>query len=44
MKDEINCSYNGGGGAYPLQSVAIHFNHTVEKLCGRFFRTEVVHT
>ena len=29
MKDEINFSYNGGGDAYPLQSVAIHFNHTV---------------
>ena len=32
MKDELNCSYNGGGDAYLLQSVAIHFNHTVVKL------------
>ena len=30
MKDELNCSYNGGGDAYLLQSVAIHFNHTVQ--------------
>ena len=29
MKDELNFSYNGGGDAYLLQSVAIHFNHTV---------------
>ena len=29
MKDELNFSYNGGGGAYLLQSVAIHFNYTV---------------
>ena len=29
MKDDINCSYNDGGDAYLLQSVAIHFNHTV---------------
>ena len=29
MKDELNCSYNGRGDAYLLQSVAIHFNHTV---------------
>ena len=29
LKDELNCSYNGGGDAYLLQSVAIHFNHTV---------------
>ena len=29
MKDEINCSYIGGGYTYILQSVAIHFNHTV---------------
>ena len=29
MKDELNCSYIGGGDAYLLQSVAIHFNHTV---------------
>ena len=25
MKDEINCSCTGGGDAYLLQSVAIHF-------------------
>ena len=24
--DELNCSYNGGGVVYLLQSVAIHFN------------------
>ena len=29
MKDELNCSYNGGGDSYLLQSVSIHFNHTV---------------
>ena len=29
MKDEINFSYNGGGDAYLLQSVVIHFNRTV---------------
>ena len=29
MKYELNCSYNGGGDAYLLQSVAIHFNHKV---------------
>ena len=29
MKDELNCSDNGGGDAYLLKSVAIHFNHTV---------------
>ena len=29
MKDELNCSYNGGGLEYLLQSVAIHFNITV---------------
>ena len=29
MKDELNCSYIGEGDAYLLQSVAIHFNHTV---------------
>ena len=26
MKDEINCSCTGGGDAYLLQSVAIHFS------------------
>ena len=31
LKDELNCSYNGGGDAYILQSVAIHFKHTVFK-------------
>ena len=30
MKDELNFSHNDGGDAYLLQSVAIHFNHTVE--------------
>ena len=29
MKDEPNCSYDDGGDAYLLQSVAINFNHTV---------------
>ena len=29
MKDELNCSHNGGGVVYLLQSVAIHFNLTV---------------
>ena len=29
MKDELNCSHNDRGVAYLLQSVAIHFNHTV---------------
>ena len=29
MKDELNYPHNGGGDAYLLQSVAIHFNHTV---------------
>ena len=29
MKDELNCSHNGGQVAYLLQSVAIHFNLTV---------------
>ena len=29
MKDELNFSYNGGGYAYLLQSVAIHFNITL---------------
>ena len=29
MKDELNFPYNGGGDAYLLQSVSIHFNHTV---------------
>ena len=29
MKDELNCSHNGGGVADLLQSVAIHFIHTV---------------
>ena len=29
MKDELNCYYNGGVDAYLLQSVAMHFNHTV---------------
>ena len=28
MKDELNCSHNGGGVVYLLQSVAIHFNLT----------------
>ena len=31
MKDEINCFYYGGGIAYLLQSVAIHFNLTASK-------------
>ena len=34
MKDELNFSYNGGGDAYILQSVAIHFKHTVAKKKG----------
>ena len=34
MKDELNCSYNGGGDAYILQNVAIHFNHTVSAIYG----------
>ena len=29
MKDELKLSHNGGGDAYLLQSVVIHFNHTV---------------
>ena len=29
MKNELNLSYNGGGDAYLLRSVAVHFNHTV---------------
>ena len=29
MKDEINLPYNGGGVAYLLQRVAIHFKLTV---------------
>ena len=29
MKDELNCSHNGGGVVYLLQSVAIHINLTV---------------
>ena len=29
MEDEPNCSCNGGGVAYLLQSVATHFIHTV---------------
>ena len=29
MKNELNSSHNGGGDAYLLQSVAIHFKHTV---------------
>ena len=29
LKDELNCSYNVGGDAYRLQSIAIHFKHTV---------------
>ena len=28
-ENKLNLSYNGGGDAYVLQSVAIHFNHTV---------------
>ena len=32
MKDELNCSYDGGGVAYLLQSVAIHFNLIVGPL------------
>ena len=31
MKYEINCSYNDGEDAYILLSVAIHFNHTLDK-------------
>ena len=30
MKDDLNCSHNGGTDAYLLQSVYIHFNHTVK--------------
>ena len=40
MKDELNCSYNGGGDAYLLQSVAIHFSHTVLKTQMPHDRTE----
>ena len=29
MKDELNCSHNGGGVAYLLPSVAINLNPTV---------------
>ena len=29
MKDELNFFYDGGGVAYLLKSVAIHFNLTV---------------
>ena len=32
MKYELNCSFDGGGVAYILQSVAIHFKHTVDIL------------
>ena len=32
LKDEVNCSHNGGGVAYLLQILAIHFNHTVQYL------------
>ena len=32
MKEDLNWSYNGGGDAYLLQSVAIHFNHTVHTI------------
>ena len=37
MKDDLNCSHNGGGDAYLLQSIAIHFNHTVKK------KNQIVH-
>ena len=37
MKYEINFSYNGGGVAYLLQSVAIHFIHTVGGLTPEFY-------
>ena len=30
LKDELDCSHNGGGVVYLLQSGAIHFNLTVE--------------
>ena len=36
MKDELNCSYIGGGVAYLMQSVAIHFNLTVVRKTRRF--------
>ena len=33
MKDQLNCSYNGGGIVYLLKSVAIYFNLTVRVIC-----------
>ena len=41
MKDELNCSNNGGGVAYLVQSVAIHFNLIVytKKNCKTFLYT-----
>ena len=41
MKDELNCSYNGGGVAYLLQIVAIHINHTVLKRIENIIRTYI---
>ena len=35
MKYEINCSYNSGGDAYLMQSVAINFSITVRHLFPR---------
>ena len=32
LKDELNCSYNGGGVAYLLQSIAILFNLTFRSI------------
>ena len=32
MKDELNCSYNGEGVVYPMQSVANHLNLTVYRI------------
>ena len=30
LKDEQNCSYNGGGDAIPLKIMVTVFNHTVQ--------------
>ena len=38
MKDETNCYYIGGGDVYLLQSVAIHFNHTVLQKMAKNYR------
>ena len=42
VKDELNCSHVGGGYAYLLQSVAIHFNHTVDACSGNLHTFEAM--